>query len=391
MIGSEEKEPMTCSAWRNKAVVVCAGLAIAAGVAGCGIAGSVSYGTITTVAGTSAIGYSGDGGPAIAAKLWGPTCVALDSAGNLYLGDSANDAIRKVSAATGIISTYAGGNGHGYSGDNGPATAATMYAPTDCVMDRAGNLYLADDANNVIRKVAAGTGIITTVAGNGYEAGSPDGGYAGDGGPAVLAEINHPFGVALDGAGNLYIADTYNYRVRRVDAASGVITTVAGNGTHGFAGDGGPATSAELYGPEGMALDAAGNLYIADVVNGVIRMVSAATGKISTVAGTPGASGFSGDGGSATGAVLNYPTGVALTAAGDMYISDTSNMRIRRVPASSGIIQTVVGDGQGYSGDGGPSAHAEINNPWKITFDAGGAMYIADFANSVVRKVTPAQ
>jgi sugar lactone lactonase YvrE len=361
-----------------------------AGIASCGTAGSVSYGTITTVAGNASIGYSGDGGPATAAKLWDPTCVALDAVGNLYIGDLPNNVVRKVTAATGIISTYAGGNSSGYSGDNGPATAATLYGPTDCAMDAAGNLYIADDANNVIRKVAAGTGIITTVAGNGFEAGSPNGGYAGDGGPAVKAQINHPFGLALDHAGDLYIADTSNYRVRRVDAVTGTITTVAGNGTHGYAGDGGPATSAELYNPEGMALDATGNLYIAEQANQVIRRVDAATGKISTVAGIGGMSGFSGDGDAAIGATFNAPTAVALDAAGNLYISDTSNMRIRRVMASSGIIQTVVGGaGQGFAGDGGPSAHAEINNPWKITFDGGGAMYIADYANGVVRKVVP--
>ena len=388
---------MACSV-RAKAgliglAVVCLGVVLAGSLAGCaGNSTTVSYGTITTVAGINAIGYSGDGGPATSAKLWDPTCVAVDSSGNLYIGDLANYNVRKVTAVTGIISTYAGGNGHGYSGDGGPATAATIYGPSDCALDAAGNLYLADDANNVIRKVAAGTGIITTVVGNGFQAGSPNGGFAGDGGPALKAEINHPFGVALDKAGDLYVADTSNYRVRRVDAVTGVITTVAGNGTGGYSGDGGLAINAELYNPEGLAVDSAGNLYIAEQANDDIRRVDAVTGVITTVAGTGGASnsGFSGDGGAATSAKLNAPVGVALDAAGNLYISDTSNMRIRRVTVSTGIIQTVVGGaGQGYAGNGGPSANAELNNPWKITFDGRGTMYIADYTNSVVRMVTP--
>jgi hypothetical protein len=185
-------------------------------------AASVSYGTISTVAGKGKIGFSGDGGSATAAQLWDPTCVALDIASNLYIGDLANYDVREVAASTGVITTYAGTEVAGYSGDKGPANAAQMYGPTACATDSSGNLYLADVANNVIRKVSINTGIITVVAGNGVYAGSPEGTFSGDGGPALLAGINHPNGVAVDSAGDLYIADTDNQRIRVVSAATGI-------------------------------------------------------------------------------------------------------------------------------------------------------------------------
>ena len=215
-------------------------------------------------------------------------------------------------------------------------------------VDASGNLYIADTGNNRIRKVSA-TGIITTVAGNGSA------GYSGDGGPATSAQLDGPEGVAVDGSGNLYIADTCNNRIRKV-SATGIITTVAGNGSAGYSGDGGPATSAQLSLPAGVAVDGSGNLYIADSGNNRIRKVSA-TGIITTVAGN-GSPGYSGDGGPATSAQLNQPAGVAVDASGNLYIADSSNNRIRKVSAT-GIITTVAGNGfDGYSGDGGPATSA---------------------------------
>ena len=228
---------------------------------------------IRTVAGTGAEGYTGDGGPATAATL-APAHVALDAAGNLYIADPLHLRVRRVDAATGLITTVAGTGAEGYTGDGGPATAATLGIGWDdadvfisVALDAAGNLYIADPGNHVVRRVDAATGSITTVAGTGAE------GYSGDGGPATAATLI-PAHVALDAAGNLYIADPFHLRVRRVDAATGLITTVAGTGAEGYAGDGGPATDAALAYPTDVALDAAGNLYIADPGNLRVRRVA---------------------------------------------------------------------------------------------------------------------
>lgn len=217
--------------------------------------GPLANGYIYTYAGDGVPGYSGDGGPATSAGLFQPSDAALDAAGNIYIADTYNNRIRKVEAATGMIATIAGNGTQGYSGDGGPATSAEFCLPSGIVLDAAGNLYIADWCNNRIRKVDALTGIITTFAG---------GGVGGDGGPATNAGIEAPFSPALDSSGNLYFGDLGNDRVRKVDAATGIITTVAGDGIFSYSGDGGPATSAELYFPYGVALDAAGNLYIAD-------------------------------------------------------------------------------------------------------------------------------
>ena len=244
----------------------------------------------------------------------------MDARGNLYIADGWNHRIRGVSPS-GIISTVAGNGAPWFSGDGGSATSASVCQPTGVAVDAAGNLYIADYGNHRIRGVSP-SGIISTVAGSGTQ------GFSGDGGPATSASLNYPGSVAVDAAGNLYIADSQNDRIRKV-SASGIISTVAGNGALGFSGDGGPASSASLLLPGGVAVDAAGNLYIADSQNDRIRKVSA-SGIISTVAGS-GAQGFSGDGGPATSALLYGPFGVAVDAAGDLYIGDFHNYRIRKV------------------------------------------------------------
>jgi uncharacterized protein (TIGR03437 family) len=271
--------------------------------------------TIYTLAGNGTQGFSGDNGPATGAELFQPLGVALDSAGNVYVADSSNNRIRKVS--NGVITTVAGNGTPGFSGDGGPATSTGVYGPSGVALDSAGSLYIADAGNNRIRKVS--NGVITTVAGTGGW-----GGDGGDGGPATSAQLFVPAGVALDSAGSLYIADAGNNRIRKV--SNGVITTVAGNGTLGYSGDGGPATNAQLYGPEGVAVDSAGNIYIADMDNNRIRKVS--NGVITTMAGN-GTQGFSGDNGPAISAELYRPEGIAVDATGNLCIADTWNNRIR--------------------------------------------------------------
>jgi uncharacterized protein (TIGR03437 family) len=333
----------------------------------------VSNGVIATVAGSGVWGYGGDNGPAIAAQLYLPTGVAVDSAGNLYIADRSNNRIREVS--NGVIGTVAGGGL--VLGDNGPATSAQLYLPAGVAVDSAGSLYIADSLNNLIRKVS--NGVITTVAGNGTP------GYSGDNGPATSAQLNGPTAVALDAAGNLYIADYTNCIIRKV--SGGVITTVAGNGTGaitGKSGDNGPATSAQLNGPSSIAVDAAGNLYIADSLNNRIRKVS--NGIITTVAGT-GTEGFLGDNGPATSAWLDSPFGVALDAAGNLYIADTVNVRIRKI--SNGVITTVAGTGGwGYSGDNGPATSALLNYPFSLTVDSLGHVYFADDWSNCIRELS---
>ncbi len=348
-----------------------------------------AQGTITTVAGTGLGGFNGDGIPATSARLANPVGVAVDSAGNLIIADTLNHRIRRVDATTGVITTVAGNGIQGFSGDGGPATSARLNDPIAVGVDSAGNLYIADTFNLRIRRVDAATGIITTVAGTGLS------GFNGDGIPATSAHLDTPQGVALDGAGNLFIADTLVHRIRRVDAVTGIITTVAGTGLSGSSGDGGPATSARLGNPFGVAMDNTGNLFIGDVSTHRIRkVVPGANGQITgandeiitTVAGT--SNGFSGDGGPATSARLFGPHGVAVDSAGSLFIADRFNERIRRVDGTTGVITTVAGIGvAGFSGDGGPATSARLNGAFGVAVDGTGNLFIADLFNKRIRGV----
>jgi sugar lactone lactonase YvrE len=311
--------------------------------------------SISTVAGNGTAGSSGDGSAATSAKINTPYGVALDSAGNLYIADNGNNLIRKVDASTGKISTVAGNGTGGYSGDGGVATSAEIKYPISVALDSAGNIYIADQSNHRIRKVDASTGKISTVAGNGSI------GYSGDGSAATSAELQYPAGVALDSAGNIYIADTFNQRIRKVDASTGKISTVAGNGTQGYSGDGSTATSAEFYYPDGLVVDSAGNLYIADEYNHRIRKVDAGTGKISTVAGN-GTSGYSGDGGAATSAELAIPWGVVVDGAGNLYFSDSTNNRIRKVDVSASSLGFATATNAGSTDTTDGTQTATISN-----------------------------
>jgi trimeric autotransporter adhesin len=342
-----------------------------------------SYGTnyhaiISTVAGNGVGGYGGDLGPATLANLSSPWAVALDSAGNLYIADSANCCIRKVNKSTGIITTVAGNTTAGFSGDSGPAISAELSDPVGIALDSAGNLFIADNNNNRIRKVTAGTGIITTVAGIGT------GGYNGDGVPATTAELNNPTGIALDSAGNLYIVDASNNRIREVNIGTGIISTTAGTGTGGYNGDYVLATSAELNNPNGLAFDSAGNLYIAEYFNNRVRKVDTG-GIITTVTGN-GTGSYNGDSIAATTAELFNPTGVALDSSGNLYIADQANHRIREVNNGTGLITTVAGTGTGaYNGDDITATLAELNSPVGIALDSSDKLYIADRNNNRIR------
>jgi sugar lactone lactonase YvrE len=336
---------------------------------------SATSGIVTTVAGTGTAGFSGDGGPATAATMSTPSAVAFDHAGNLYIVDNDNHRVRRVDAASQIITTFAGGGIPGLLGEGGPATAAGI-TPAAIALDASDNLFLSDAVSNRVRRVDAATRIITTVAGTG------DHGFAGDGGPATAAKFDAIRGLAFDSAGNLFVADMINERVRRIDAATKVISTVAGTGAIGYSGDGGPATAAMLALPQTVAVDGAGNLYIADNDNARIRKVDATTGTISTVAGT-GTGGFSGDGGPASAALLSYSTSVTLDTSGNVYITDSGSGRIRRIDRSTNVISTVAGG----SGDNVPASAAVLLGPRDVAFDAAGNVYIADQLNHRIRRV----
>jgi trimeric autotransporter adhesin len=291
-----------------------------------------------------------------------------------------------------VISTVAGSYpSRGYSGDGGIATNAELYNPVIVAKDISGNLYIVDQLNNVIRKVNT-SGIINTIAGNGYNAGTGHGGYSGNGGPATSAELASPAGIAIDTIGNIYISDWDNNVIRKINT-SGIIHTIAGNFSYGggYSGNGGPATAAELHYPAGLALDIFSDLYIIDCNNACVRKVST-SGIISTVAGMPPYWGYSGDGGPAKDAELYTPTGLCFDGLGNLYVADEDNNVIRKVD-TSGIISTVAGNhfnGLGYSGDGGPATDAEFFFPSSVTIDDSNNLYVADSYNNRIREINSA-
>jgi sugar lactone lactonase YvrE len=346
-------------------------------------------GVVQTVAGNGTCGYSGDGGAATSASLDFVQGIAIDSFGNLFIADLGNSVIRRVDT-TGTITTYAGiPDQAGYSGDGAAATASLLNSPEAVAVDTLGDLFISDTNNNRIRRVDVNTKIITTVAGNGTQ------GYSGDGGLATAATLGVPDGLAVDNAGNIYIADTVNAVIREVFSPSNetkpnVITTIVGNNTFGFGGDGGPALSAELTNPAGLFVDpTSGNLWIADYWNNRIRMYNATSLQISTVFG----SGLVGDGGVATSASFYFPRTPALDSEGNLYITDAENNRIREVNATTQIVSTVVGNGVPCArptlpcGDGGPATSASIFMPRTITIEPSGNLLVADDGDFKIREV----
>lgn len=334
-------------------------------------------GIVTVIAGNGLRGFSGDGGPATQASLLWPNGVAFDATGNLYFCDPGNDRIRRVDK-NGIITTVAGGGSS--LGDGGPATGAHLAFPRGIAFDSGGNFYIADSFNDRVRKVTP-AGVITTIAGNGIRS------YSGDGGPATRASLNLPHAVTADRAGNLYIGDEGNQRIRVV-SPSGTIRTFAGNGVYQGAttGDGGPATLASFSPPVGLAFDVAGNLYFTDW-QALVRKVDT-NGIIWTVAGTPDKPGFAGDGGPATRARLNMPEAIAVDRSGNVYVGDQLNFRIRKISAD-GTISTFAGTGSvKFGGDGQLATDAFLNSPDALALDSRGNVYIADTRNNRIRKVS---
>lgn len=316
-------------------------------------------------------------GPATPTTPMVPSGVTIDSHGNLYIADTYGQVVRRVDAATGVTTVVAGNGTVGFSGDNGPATSAELDHPAGLAVDAAGDLFIADSVNNRVRRVDATTGVITTAAGTGVA------GFSGDAGPATSAELYQPRGLAVDAKGNLFIADTYNSAVRRVDAVTGDITTVAGTGACGFSGDGGLATSAQLCLPYDVAVSANGDLFIADSQNNRVRQMYGATGVIFTMAG----GGFgTASGGSAFDARFSDPTGVAVGPTGDVFIADTGDATVWAV--TGGIIFTEAGTGSvGFSGDGGKSTSAQLSSPASMARDSAGNLFLADIGNNRVRRI----
>jgi DNA-binding beta-propeller fold protein YncE len=338
---------------------------------------------IATVAGTGTPGLSGDGGLATQAQLDRPRDADVGPDGSIYIADTFNHVIRRV-APDGTITTFAGTGVAGYGGDDGPATSAMLTWPHDVSVDQmTGDVYIADSNNNRVRKVDT-AGTITTVAGNGRV------GLAGDGRLATTARLNKPKSVAV-ADGRLYIADGLNDTIRVVDLSTGIITRFAGTGVAGFSGDGGPATEAMLNLPQRIAIGPRGGVYVADSLNNRIRKINA-NGVINTIAGT-GEPGFSGDGGDALLAQIKGPKGIAVNPyASVVYFSDSENNRVRQIDTRTGVITTIAGRaGKGYTGDGGPAGVAFLSNPRGLALDSWGRLLVADKGNSVVRAISPVE
>jgi hypothetical protein len=342
-----------------------------------------------TFVGTGTKGYVGDGGPAAKALLNQPFHCEVDAKGNLFIAEAENHCIRKVNLQSGIITTVAGNGKKGYSGDGGPATQATFNEPYAVVADAEDNLYIVDRLNAVVRKVDGKTGLVSTIAGNGMK------GYSGDGGKGTQAMLREPNDCFFDGMGGLLIADVGDWRVRRLDLRTGIITTFAGIGRpkdfvkgkvdRSKIGDGGPATKAITVGARAVCVDAKGNTYICEREGSSIRKVDS-KGIITTIGGT-GQWGETGDGADARQAQFKGPKGIRCDKAGNIYVVDTENHSIRRIDAQTNVVTTVAGGRKGTGGDGGPATQAGMDRPHGCVLDPQGNLYIADSNNHRVRKV----
>lgn len=336
---------------------------------------------IRTVVGAGQAGYAGDGGPAVRAALREPFMCDFDAGGSLYFCEARNHIVRRVDAATGIVTTIAGDGQPGYGGDGGPAGDARLHEPYSLAVDAGrGDIYIVDRLNAAVRRVDGATGIISTVAGTGEP------GYGGDGGPGPQAQLREPNDCFLDGAGGLLIADIQDQRIRRLDLTTGIIDTFAGDGEKRRAGDGMPARRASILGARAVCRDAAGNTYIAEREGNGVRIVTAG-GIMGTIAGTAGERGYDGDGGLALNARWGAPKAIRCDGEGNIIVVDTENHAIRRIDAATGIVTTIAGGRQGAHGDGGPAAEAGLDRPHGCGIAPNGAIYIADSNNHRVRVV----
>ena len=336
-------------------------------------------GKIQTVVGTGVEGYAGDGGPATQALIGAACGCAFATGGNLYICDGRNHTIRSIDKDSWVITTVAGTGEAGYSGDGGPATEATMDNIYSLTVDTNGDIYIVDRFTCAIRKVDAATGVITTVAGTG------ESGYSGDGGPGTQAQMREPNDCFLDGKGGLLIADIQDQRIRRLDLNTGIITTFAGDGEKRRTGDGRPAAEASIMGPRAVCMDSKGNTYIAEREGNGVRKVDA-SGVMSTFAGT-GERGYSGDGGPALAAIGGAPKAIRCDNQDNVVVVDTENNAVRLIDVTTGIVTTIAGGHQGGDGDGGDAINAGWERPHGCGIDPQGQLYIADGINHRVRVV----
>jgi streptogramin lyase len=334
--------------------------------------------TVTTFAGTGTKGFSGDGGPATAAQINDPFAIARGPDGALYFCDTDNHCIRRVTA-DGKLSTYAGSNQRGYTGDGGPATKATLNMPYEIAWDKAGNLFIMELGNNCVRRVDAKSLTISTLAGTGTK------GFSGDGGPAAKAQFNQPHSLAFDAAGDLYVCDIMNHRIRKVTMRTGIINTWSGTGTPKTSPDGSPITGSSLHGPRALAFAPDGKGYLALREGNAVLLLDPKANTLKRVAGT-GKKGFTGNGGPALEATLSGPKGVSLSANGNVYLADTESHSIRYIDVRKGTLEVLVGNGQKGDGpDGSTPLNCQLARPHGVFVDKDGSVFIGDSENHRVR------
>ena len=343
-----------------------------------GLPPALSAVTIATIAGTGTSGFSGDGGPGAKAEINNPYGLTIGPDGALYFCEIGNHRIRRLDLKTQVISTVAGSGQKGYAGDGGPALAAAMNEPYEVRFDRGGNMFFAEMQNHVVRRVDAGTHVISTVAGTGAA------GFGGDGGPAVKAQLRQPHSIAFDPQGRLLICDIGNLRIRRVDLSTGIIETWAGTGERKPTPDGAPISGTPLNGPRAITVDPEGNLYLVLREGNAVYRMDPRTGKIYHVAGT-GATGYDGDGGPAKLARLSGPKGIAWAPDGSLYLDDTESHTIRRIDLKTGIITTIVGTGQRGDGPDGDARQCRLSRPHGIFVSSAGVVYVADSESHRIR------